>query len=606
MRIDNIFIYHLDYELQELFHLTKSYNYRQIYSCFNLVTRMAFLLCDKSILIPASNYFESDIAFSILNRLCSLNINKLGILKLISSSYNLDELLEKKAIQHGNSIQTNGYHYIDFIEKKKKMYLPGTLKKREESASKDIQAAWVNEKGIEVMASNIYEIVSKHYKASFIEDKLFSVPAKLGNQAYISRYIVPLLDMSKNYNKSINTIVNLFITREYIKSFLDEYQAVCLKDIPLIDTDLVLPKGEKYNHLSYSEYVKKLYGLDYKGINTLKYIEQCSAEELFDFKQSPQWKRIVEYEDEKNIILPPSKREKNTMLNTNDIKIGIITALPKEYAAIKMMLKNGKEYFFTGKGAGHRFFVGEIKSANNGIHKVALGLCGMGNNKASIRVMSMQNHFPNIESIIMAGIAGGIPSPDDYKKHIRLGDIVVSKGIVQYDFVKETNESIICRSEPAIPSAILLEALNSMNIKEYEDIHEWKSYIDKYAVNRFKRPTCKDILHDENGQSISHPNDESRDNYPRVFYGKIASANTLLKSYAKRQQLKEEFGVYAVEMEASGIADATWEMGTGYIVIRGICDYCDEFKNDDWQEFAALSAASYVRNLIENLPSLTD
>ena len=61
--------------------------------------------------------------------------------------------------------------------------------------------------------------------------------------------------------------------------------------------------------------------------------------------------------------------------------------------------------------------------------------------------------------------------------------------------------------------------------------------------------------------------------------------------------------VYAVEMEASGIADTTWEMGTGYIVIRGICDYCDEYKNDDWQEYAALAAASYARDLIENLPS---
>ena len=131
MRIDNIFIYHLDYELQELFHLTKAYNYKQIYSCFNLVTRMAFLLCDKSILIPASNYFESNIAFSILNRLCSLNINKLGTIKLISSSYNLDELLDKKIIQHGNSIKKGGYHYIDFIENKKKICLPGTMKKRE-------------------------------------------------------------------------------------------------------------------------------------------------------------------------------------------------------------------------------------------------------------------------------------------------------------------------------------------------------------------------------------------------------------------------------------------------------------------------------------------
>lgn len=148
-----------------------------------------------------------------------------------------------------------------------------------------------------------------------------------------------------------------------------------------------------------------------------------------------------------------------------------------------------------------------------------------------------------------------------------------------------------------------MEALNAIEIKEYDDIYKWREYIDQYAVKKFKKPSCEDLLHDENGKIISHPYDEERNGYPKVFHGKIASANTLLKSYKKRQQLKEEFGVYAVEMEASGIADTTWEMGTGYIVIRGICDYCDEYKNDDWQEYAALAAASYARDLIENLPS---
>ncbi|NSK36941.1 5'-methylthioadenosine/S-adenosylhomocysteine nucleosidase [Blautia schinkii] len=603
MRIDNIFIYHLDYELQELFHLTKAYSYKKIYSCFNLVTRMAFLLCDKSILIPASNYFESNIAFSILNRLCSLSVNKLDTIKLVSSSYNLDELLDKKIIQHGNSIKTDGYHYVDFIENKKNICLPGTMKKRNASASKDIQVAWLKNEGIEVMAKKIYEIVSGCHKASAIEDKLFSIPSKLGNQAYISRYIVPLLELGDDYNKPVNTVVNLFITREYIKSFLDEYHAVCLKDIPLIDAELILPSGKEYNHLSYMDYAKKLYELDYKGIRALDFIEQCSAEELYEYKESSQWKRVIEYKNKKDIILPPGIKKENRMLKTEDIKIGIITALPKEFAAVKMLLENSKEYFLEGKGAGHRFLVGEIKSANDGVHKVALGLCGMGNNKASIRAMNMHNHFENIESIIMVGIAGGIPSPDDSEKHVRLGDIVVSKGIVQYDFVKETDESIICRSEPAIPSATLLEALNAMEIKEYDDIYKWREYIDQYAVKKFKKPSCEDLLHDENGKIISHPYDEERNGYPKVFHGKIASANTLLKSYKKRQQLKEEFGVYAVEMEASGIADTTWEMGTGYIVIRGICDYCDEYKNDDWQEYAALAAASYARDLIENLPS---
>lgn len=64
-------------------------------------------------------------------------------------------------------------------------------------------------------------------------------------------------------------------------------------------------------------------------------------------------------------------------------------------------------------------------------------------------------------------------------------------------------------------------------------------------------------------------------------------------------------GVLAVEMEASGIADAAWEEETGYLVIRGICDYGDDFKNDDWQEYASIVAACYARDVIENLPTIS-
>ena len=55
-------------------------------------------------------------------------------------------------------------------------------------------------------------------------------------------------------------------------------------------------------------------------------------------------------------------------------------------------------------------------------------------------------------------------------------------------------------------------------------------------------------------------------------------------------------------MEGSGTADAAWSARRDYLVIRGICDYCDTHKNDDWQRYAALVAAAYARALIENLP----
>lgn len=67
--------------------------------------------------------------------------------------------------------------------------------------------------------------------------------------------------------------------------------------------------------------------------------------------------------------------------------------------------------------------------------------------------------------------------------------------------------------------------------------------------------------------------------------------------------MQEQFSIRAVEMEASGIADASRNAEIGYLVVRGICDYCDIYKNDAWQNYAAMIAACYTRDLIEHLPS---
>ena len=103
---------------------------------------------------------------------------------------------------------------------------------------------------------------------------------------------------------------------------------------------------------------------------------------------------------------------------------------------------------------------------------------------------------------------------------------------------------------------------------------------------------------------ITHPDDPYRiAGQPRIFSGPIASANKLLKNPLKRDELRNKFGVKAIEMEGSGIADATWNDGIGYLVVRGICDYCDNNKNDLWQGYAAVVAAAYTRALLESIPA---
>ena len=104
---------------------------------------------------------------------------------------------------------------------------------------------------------------------------------------------------------------------------------------------------------------------------------------------------------------------------------------------------------------------------------------------------------------------------------------------------------------------------------------------------------------------IPHPRDAVRvAGQPKLHYGVIGSSNMLLKEPLLRDRLRDEYQVRAIEMEGSGIASATWMSGNaGYLLIRGICDYCVSHKNDIWQGYAAVVAAAYARALIESIPA---
>jgi nucleoside phosphorylase len=598
----DVFVYHLDNELQKLFSLNR-YDYTNLYDTLNIATRIAYLVCNQKILLPASNYFESDMSFQILNELGELN--QIGAIELVSSSHNINELLSKKAGQHGNNLVQPNYHYGDFLNEQSSIVLPATLRKRERSASLDIKNGWYTSLGNPNFKSNLFNYSKDSVSASKFEDFLYEVPIKLNNKAFISDYVLPFLPIKNENINNANNLINSLVTREYINSFLMEFDAICLKDIPILDANSILPLlNDDSRFISYVEVANHLMVIKYKEKCAFDYIKNCSAYELIEFKNSPEWGSILfKLENRHHTLEKEMDGEK--MNDYKNIKIGIITALPKELAAMKAMLRNVKECFFDDKGAGHRYFIGEIDSANNKTHLIALALCGMGNNIAAIRATNMLSHFKYIESIIMTGIAGGIPSYTDDDKQIRLGDIVVSNGVYQYDFVKEELDKVENRSNTTKPSASLLESANIMKSFEFENDFPWQKYIDEFSnkLNFLKPDPKTDILFDLNGKMCNHPYDPTRNNYPKVFIGKIASANTLLKNPQKRQKLKDDFGVIAIEMEASGISDASWNNEVGYLVVRGICDYCDDHKNDLWQNYAALVAAAYTRALIESLPS---
>lgn len=291
--------------------------------------------------------------------------------------------------------------------------------------------------------------------------------------------------------------------------------------------------------------------------------------------------------------------------------IGIVTALPKEYAAVKTLLQNIREQSKRGSRATRRYLLGEVPIAQGSKHLVVLALLpNMGTNSAAICASYMLEDFSSVRDILMVGIAGGVPNPENPDEHVRLGDIVVSNeyGIIQYDFAKETIAERIPRPFPRPPSPELLQAMKLLQAAELAGESPWQSFIDQ-AANRLKinRPSSEtDQLASSTDPKkiIPHPEDKKRHpDQPRVFAGSIAASNTLLKNPLLRDKLRDQHNAKAIEMESSGIADATWKNRAGYLVIRGICDYCDTNKGEDWQAYATIVAAAYMRALLASIPA---
>lgn len=287
--------------------------------------------------------------------------------------------------------------------------------------------------------------------------------------------------------------------------------------------------------------------------------------------------------------------------------IGVVTALPIEFAAMKAMLDFVDTSFKKPEGDSNDYARGFIRNKNGENVEVILVVCKeMGNNHSTAAVTNLIRSFEKIEDVIMTGIAGAIPDVANPKNHVRLGDIVVTDkhGILQYDNLKETSTTIEIRSTSQKPSATLIGLTNVLEADSHLTNVPWNEIIEKTIEKypKFKRPEEESDILTIKKIGVTHPNDPDRvPNQPKVFRGPIGSANLLLKNEDKRDILRDQYKVKAIEMEGSGIADGTWEAAKGYLVVRSTVDYCNDDKNNDWHSYGALIAAAYTKCVIQLL-----
>ncbi|PTB40188.1 uncharacterized protein TrAFT101_004766 [Trichoderma asperellum] len=293
--------------------------------------------------------------------------------------------------------------------------------------------------------------------------------------------------------------------------------------------------------------------------------------------------------------------------------VGWICALQEEYEAACIMVDEelaGPEYaepndsntYFFGRIGGHRVVIGCLPAGRYGL------------TPATRVAQDMMRSFPQIRFGLMVGIGGGAPTP---AQDIRLGDVVVSVpngklgGVVQFDLGKQVGGRLERTGHLDAPPTELLGVLPEMRLRhgnpdQYGGVDEHLRRFDDDS--RFHRPELDRLFRTDSAHrgakrdcSECDP-DGLVERKPRtstraidVFYGTIASSNTVMKNPQIRDSYANdpELNVLCFEMEAAGLMD-----NFQYLAIRGICDYCDVHKNDDWHFYAAATAAAYARELL--------
>ncbi|GKZ35821.1 hypothetical protein AbraIFM66950_006619 [Aspergillus brasiliensis] len=307
----------------------------------------------------------------------------------------------------------------------------------------------------------------------------------------------------------------------------------------------------------------------------------------------------------RNMLPPPEPEE---------YRLAWICALPRELAAAQAVLDQQYPPLPVVEGDKNRYTLGRI--GPHPIVMVCLPAGKTGITNAAVTVTHMRTSFRCLTAGLMVGIGGGAPSAEH---DIRLGDVVVGRdGFIKYDRGKtRQGGEFEYGAREVVPPPELLSIVSQLQAQpgKYQD--EWSRLISQVMSQNhvFESPSeDDDVLFQADydhftGLDTCDQCDPGRrvlrkpraDNNPRAHYGLIGSADQVMRHAGTRDTVAQKCKVMCFEMEAGGVPYETLPC----LSIRGICDYSDSHKNKQWQDYAAMTAATFAKQLLTLLHPFT-
>ncbi|KAL4900139.1 hypothetical protein BDW74DRAFT_171060 [Aspergillus multicolor] len=301
--------------------------------------------------------------------------------------------------------------------------------------------------------------------------------------------------------------------------------------------------------------------------------------------------------------------------------IAILCPLEIELSAVRYMLDEEHPRLPSARNDPNVYILGKLSGHN--VVLVALPEGSQGTVAAATVATHLWLTFPKARRFLCVGIGGGVPS----RQHdVRLGDVVIGApvsvpgagvrqgGVVEYDLGIEGPNGFRRTSKLAAPPAEWVGIVKNMAA-----VHQARgNRIDEFIAHMLRTypmlrgayqrpPPERDVLfqpqyiHPAQGgcgrcdrrMVVPRPR-RSSPATSHVSCGIIASGNRVMKDAVKRDKIAGEAGgALCFEMEAAGMMKEYQA-----IVIRGIADYCDSHKNDDWHGYAAAAAAATAKEML--------
>lgn len=288
--------------------------------------------------------------------------------------------------------------------------------------------------------------------------------------------------------------------------------------------------------------------------------------------------------------------------------MAIVCALPIELAAIRVVLD--EEYAAPEIEASDStsYTFGRIAQHNVVVASLPCGVYGQVSTTDVAK--DLQRTFPDIENVALVGIAGGCPDPSSSSaRDVRLGDVVVSfgEGAPTLDSLALAQCAELkngLRVGP--PGKWWLGGVSKLKsdafLGRHPELHDARFRSEKLKA-AFARPGADfdKLLPASDGKTETKAivRKDRADATPKVFYGPIASLESPLRD-ARLRDVLSQGGFLCADSCAGAVA----HVARSYVVVRGICDYCDASADSkQWHGFAAASASSFAALLLAALQS---